>query len=137
MANKIPRVPVREQDPKVRATNFEEVCYGYDAEEAMLEASRCLNCKNPRCVGACPVSVKIPQFIQQVASGDFAAAVAIIAEDSSLPEIKDGKIGFEFTMSKIDYNRLTKDKSLNDVITINVSVTKIDENGGKEQLDVV
>ena len=87
MANKIPRVPVREQDPKVRATNFEEVCYGYDAEEAMLEASRCLNCKNPRCVGACPVSVKIPQFIQQVASGDFAAAAAIIAEDSSLPAV--------------------------------------------------
>ena len=51
MANKIPRVPVREQDPKVRATNFEEVCYGYNVEEATLEASRCLNCKNPRCVG--------------------------------------------------------------------------------------
>jgi hypothetical protein len=61
----------------------------------------------------------------------------IESEDSSLPEIRDGKIGFEFTMSRIDYNRLTKDKSLNDVITINVSVTKIDENGGKEQLDVV
>ena len=87
MSNKIPRVPVREQDPKVRATNFEEVCYGYDAEEAMLEASRCVNCKNPRCVGACPVSVKIPQFIQQVASGDFAAAADIIAEDSSLPAV--------------------------------------------------
>ena len=55
MANKIPRVPVREQDPKVRATNFEEVCYGYNVEEATLEASRCLNCKNPRCVAACPV----------------------------------------------------------------------------------
>ena len=87
MANRIPRVPVREQDPKVRATNFEEVCYGYDSEEAMLEASRCLNCKNPRCVGACPVSVKIPQFIQQVAAGDFAAAASIIAEDSSLPAV--------------------------------------------------
>ena len=53
MANKIPRVPVREQDPKVRAANFEEVCYGYDAAEAQLEATRCLNCKNPRCVAAC------------------------------------------------------------------------------------
>ena len=72
MANKIPRVPVREQDPKVRATNFEEVCYGYNEEEAQLEATRCLNCKNPRCVAACPVSVKIPQFIQQVAAGNFA-----------------------------------------------------------------
>ena len=52
MASKIGRVPVREQEAKVRATNFEEVCYGYNIEEATLEASRCLNCKNPRCVGA-------------------------------------------------------------------------------------
>lgn len=87
MANKIPRVPVREQDPKVRATNFEEVCYGYNVEEAQLEASRCLNCKNPRCVGACPVSVKIPQFISEVAAGNFARAAEIISEDSSLPAI--------------------------------------------------
>ena len=87
MANRIPRVPVREQDPKVRATNFEEVCYGYDAEEAQLEATRCLNCKNPRCVGACPVSVKIPSFISEVAAGNFARAAEIIAEDSSLPAI--------------------------------------------------
>ena len=87
MANKIPRVPVREQDPKVRATNFEEVCYGYNVEEAQLEATRCLHCKNPRCVSACPVSVKIPNFIAQVAAGNFAAAAAVIAEDSSLPAI--------------------------------------------------
>ena len=84
---KIPRVPVREQDPKVRATNFEEVCYGYNVEEAQLEASRCLNCKNPRCVGACPVSVKIPQFISEVAAGNFTRAAEIIAEDSSLPAV--------------------------------------------------
>ena len=87
MANKIPRVPVREQDPKVRATNFEEVCYGYNAVEAQLEASRCLNCKNPRCVGACPVSVKIPTFVSLVAEGKFADAASVIAEDSSLPAI--------------------------------------------------
>ena len=87
MANKIPRVPVREQDPKVRATNFEEVCYGYNVEEAQLEASRCLNCKNPRCVGACPVSVKIPTFVSLVAEGKFAEAASVIAEDSSLPAI--------------------------------------------------
>ena len=87
MAIRIPRVPVREQDPKVRATNFEEVCYGYNAEEAQLEATRCLNCKNPRCVGACPVSVKIPSFISEVAAGNFARAAEIIAEDSSLPAI--------------------------------------------------
>ena len=87
MANKIPRVSVREQNPAVRATNFEEVCYGYNAEEAQLEASRCLNCKNPRCVSACPVNINIPAFIQQVAEGDYAAAAAIISEDSSLPSI--------------------------------------------------
>ena len=87
MANRIPRVPVREQDPKVRATNFEEVCYGYNVEEAQLEASRCLHCKNPRCVAACPVSVKIPNFIAQVAAGNFAEAAAVIAEDSSLPAV--------------------------------------------------
>ena len=87
MANKIPRVPVREQDPKVRATNFEEVCYGYNVEEAQLEATRCLNCKNPRCVAACPVNVQIPKFISAVAAGNFSEAAAIIAEDSSLPSV--------------------------------------------------
>ena len=87
MASKIGRVPVREQEAKVRATNFEEVCYGYNIEEATLEASRCLNCKNPRCVGACPVGVKIPQFIAHLVSGDIEAAAAKIAEDSSLPAI--------------------------------------------------
>ena len=87
MANKIPRVPVREQDPKVRATNFDEVCFGYNAEEAMLEASRCLNCRNPRCVGACPVSIRIPEFIAHVTSGNFSEAAAVIAKDSSLPAV--------------------------------------------------
>lgn len=87
MANKIPRVPVREQDPKVRATNFEEVCYGYNEQEAMLEATRCLHCKNPRCVAACPVSVSIPNFIAEVAAGNFTAAAEIIAKDSSLPAV--------------------------------------------------
>ena len=87
MAAKIPRVPVREQDPQVRAHNFEEVCYGYDAQEAMLEASRCLNCKNPGCVSRCPVSVSIPEFIAQVKEGNFAAAAEVIAKDSSLPAV--------------------------------------------------
>ena len=87
MANRIPRVPVREQDPKVRATNFEEVCYGYNKEEAMLEASRCLNCRNPRCVTACPVGLQIPRFIAEVAAGNVAGAAAVIAEDSSLPAV--------------------------------------------------
>jgi len=87
MAQRIPRVPVREQDPKVREHNFEEVCYGYNLEEATTEASRCLHCKNPRCVQACPVSVKIPDFIAEVATGDINAAASIIAEDSSLPAV--------------------------------------------------
>ena len=87
MANKIPRVPVREQNPAVRATNFEEVCLGYNLEEATLEASRCLNCKNPRCIAACPVGVKIPQFIEALKIGDVAGAADIIAQDSSLPSI--------------------------------------------------
>ncbi len=87
MANKIPRVPVREQDPAVRATNFEEVCYGYNLEEARLEASRCLNCKKPQCMAHCPVSVKIPQFIAKVLENDIAGAAKIIAEDSSLPSV--------------------------------------------------
>ena len=87
MANKIPRVPVREQDPKVRATNFDEVCYGYNKEEALLEASRCLNCKNPRCMTACPVNLQIPRFIAELAQGNIAGAAAVIAEDSSLPAV--------------------------------------------------
>ena len=87
MANKIPRVPVREQDPKVRATNFEEVCYGYNLEEAQLEASRCLNCKNPRCVSKCPVSINIPAFIEQINNGDIARAAEIISEDSLLASV--------------------------------------------------
>ncbi len=87
MANKIPRVPVREQDPKVRATNFDEVCYGYNKEEALLEASRCLNCRNPRCMTACPVGLQIPRFIAELAAGNIAGAAAVIAEDSSLPAV--------------------------------------------------
>lgn len=87
MSGRIPRVPVREQDPKIRARNFKEVCLGYTDEEAMLEARRCLNCKRPACMTACPVSVKIPFFIQAVAKGDFAEASRIISIDSSLPAI--------------------------------------------------
>ena len=87
MANKIPRVPVREQDAKVRATNFEEVCYGYNVEEAQLEATRCLDCKNPRCVAACPVGIQIPRFIAHLAEGNIAAAAEVIGKDSSLPSI--------------------------------------------------
>ncbi len=87
MANKIPRVPVREQDPAIRATNFEEVCYGYNLEEAQLEASRCLDCKHPRCVAACPVGLQIPRFIAALHEGRLPEAASIIAEDSSLPSI--------------------------------------------------
>ena len=81
------RVPITEQAPKVRATNFKEVCLGYTKEEAMEEASRCLNCKNPRCVSKCPVSIQIPRFIEQVKLGDFKEAAKIIAESSALPAV--------------------------------------------------
>ena len=87
MANKIPRVPVREQNPARRSTNFEEVCYGYNLEEAQLEASRCLDCKNPRCVAACPVGLQIPRFIAALHRGELAEAASIISADSSLPSI--------------------------------------------------
>ena len=82
------KVPVREQDPKVRATNFEEVCYGYNQEEAMEEASRCLKCKNnAKCMGGCPVAINIPGFIKEVEEGNFMKAAQIIAEASALPAV--------------------------------------------------
>ena len=81
------RVPVREQDPKERAKNFEEVCLGYNKEEAMDEAKRCLNCKNPRCVEGCPVSINIPAFISEVKDGNFEEAAKIIAKSSALPAV--------------------------------------------------
>ena len=87
MANKIPRVPVREQDPAVRAANFEEVSYGYNAEEAYQEATRCLNCSRPRCVAACPVHIKIPEFIYELTERNVAGAYAIISQDNSLPSV--------------------------------------------------
>lgn len=81
------RVPVREQEPEVRAKNFEEVCYGYNEEEAMAEASRCIGCKNAPCMNGCPVSINIPGFIAQVKEGNFAEAFKIISESSALPAV--------------------------------------------------
>ncbi len=81
------KVPVREQDAQVRATNFEEVCFGYNAEEAMAEANRCINCKNAQCVKGCPVAIDIPGFIQKVKEGEFEAAYQIISQASALPAV--------------------------------------------------
>ena len=81
------RVPIAEQEPAVRAKNFEEVCLGYTEEEAILEANRCLNCKNPRCVAGCPVSINIPAFIQEIKAGDAAAAYRTISLSSALPAV--------------------------------------------------
>ena len=81
------RVPVREQDPQVRAKNFEEVCLGYNKEEAMAEASRCIGCKNAQCVKGCPVSIDIPAFIGKVKTGDIEEAYQIISESSALPAV--------------------------------------------------
>ncbi|MCI5726331.1 MAG: NADPH-dependent glutamate synthase [Clostridium sp.] len=85
--DRMKRVKVGEQDPKVRATNFDEVCLGYTKEEAMAEASRCLHCKNPRCVSKCPVSISIPEFIAKVKEGDFESAIKIISKSSALPAV--------------------------------------------------
>ncbi len=81
------RVPVREQDAKERATNFDEVCLGYNMEEAMCEASRCINCKNAQCVKGCPVAIDIPAFIEQVKLGNIAEAYQIISKSSALPAV--------------------------------------------------
>ena len=87
MADVLKKVPVREQAPKVRATNFDEVCLGYNKEEAMEEASRCLGCKKAKCVEGCPVSIHIPDFIHQVKEGNIEEAYRIISESSALPAI--------------------------------------------------
>ena len=81
------KTPVREQDPKVRATNFEEVCLGYNKEEAIEEASRCINCKNAQCIKGCPVSINIPGFIEKVKDGDVEGAYQVISESSALPAV--------------------------------------------------
>ena len=79
-AKKLPRHPMPEQEAKVRARNFEEVPFGYSNETAMLEASRCLRCKKPKCVEGCPVNVKIPEFVGLIADGDFIGAAHKLKE---------------------------------------------------------
>ena len=87
MADMLKKVPVREQDPKVRAANFEEVCLGYTLEEAMDEATRCLDCRNAKCIQGCPVSIDIPAFIQEVKEGNIEEAYKVIGKSSALPAI--------------------------------------------------
>ena len=87
MADVLKKVPVREQDPAVRAKNFEEVCYGYNKEEAMEEANRCIGCKNAKCVQGCPVAIDIPGFISKVKEGEFEEAYKIIGKSSALPAV--------------------------------------------------
>ena len=87
MGDVLKKVPVREQEPQVRAKNFDEVCLGYNKEEAMEEAARCINCKNAQCVKGCPVSINIPAFIEQVKEGNIADAYKIISESSALPAV--------------------------------------------------
>ena len=85
--NVLERIPVREQDPAARAKNFDEVCYGYNAEEAMAEASRCIHCKNAKCITGCPVNINIPEFIAGVKEGDFKKAYGVLSESSALPAV--------------------------------------------------
>ena len=87
MGDVLVRVPISEQDPLVRATNFDEVCLGYTEDEAVEEATRCLNCKNPQCQKGCPVSINIPAFISEVKNKDFEKAYEIISESSALPAV--------------------------------------------------
>ncbi|MBN2233323.1 MAG: NADPH-dependent glutamate synthase [Deltaproteobacteria bacterium] len=84
---KISRQPMPEQEPRVRARNFDEVPFGYSPETAMLEASRCLQCKKPKCVEGCPVNVKIPEFIGLIADGDFIGAARKLKETNALPAV--------------------------------------------------
>ncbi len=81
------KIPVREQDAKVRATNFDEVCLGYNLNEAVEEAARCINCKNAQCIKGCPVAINIPEFISKVKDGDIEAAYQVISESSALPAV--------------------------------------------------
>ena len=81
------KVPVREQEPQVRAANFEEVCLGYNKEEAMAGAERCLNCKNAKCIAGCPVAIDIPAFIEEVKKGELEEAARVIAKASALPAV--------------------------------------------------
>jgi len=87
MADMFKRVPVREQDAKKRATNFEEVCYGYNKEEAIEEAQRCINCKNAKCIQGCPVAIDIPAFISEVKEGNIEEAYKVIGQSSALPAV--------------------------------------------------
>ncbi len=87
MADVLKRVPVREQDAKARAKNFEEVCYGYNKEEAVEESQRCITCKNAKCMEGCPVSIDIPAFIAAVKEEKFEEAFQIISKSSALPAV--------------------------------------------------
>ena len=87
MGDVLKKVPVREQEPKVRAKNFDEVCLGYNKEEAIEEANRCLNCKNAQCIKGCPVAINIPAFIEQVKTGNVEEAYKVISESSALPAV--------------------------------------------------
>ena len=87
MADVLKKVPVREQEPAVRAKNFDEVCLGYNKEEAMEEATRCINCKNAKCIEGCPVSINIPAFIKEVKEGNIEEAYKVIGQSSALPAV--------------------------------------------------
>ena len=116
MEDRLKRVKVREQEPKVRAKNFDEVCLGYNKDEAIKEASRCLGCKNPRCVSKCPVSIEIPNFINEIKNGNFEEAAKVIAKDSALPAICGRKLErfvADFSReNKIDLSHREKDKGI-------------------------
>jgi glutamate synthase (NADPH/NADH) small chain len=87
MADMLKKVPVREQEAKVRVTNFKEVCEGYNQEEAVREASRCFGCKNAKCIQGCPVAIDIPGFIKEIQEGNIEEAYKVISKSSALPAV--------------------------------------------------
>lgn len=87
MIDMLKKIPVKEQDARIRAENFDEVCYGYDVDEAIAEAGRCLGCKNAKCIDGCPVAIDIPTFISQIGKGEFDEAFQTIAQSSALPAV--------------------------------------------------
>lgn len=144
MANGMERVPVREQDPRERASNFEEVCYGYNQEETMAEAGRCLNCKNPKCVEGCPVSIHIPAFISELKAGDLAKLGYEVTIFEALHKaggvLSYGIPEFRLPKSKVVDEEIENVKALGVKIETNVIIGKsvtIDELLGKEGFEAV
>ena len=135
MADVLKKVPVREQDAKVRATNFEEVCLGYNMEEAMEEASRCLNCKNAKCIQGCPVSIDIPAFIQEVKEGNIEEAYKVIGKSSALPAICGSQQRMHYLQSADEY--VHRNRSVKESVSAELKVSRFQSENLKDLLRIM